>query len=42
MNMAGTYLVAIGAILFSAASASTLIYTLKHFDPARSLGHGHD
>jgi hypothetical protein len=32
IDMAGTYLVAIGAILLSAASASTLIYTIKHFD----------
>lgn len=32
--MVGTYLVAVGAILFAAASALTLIYTVKHFDPA--------
>ena len=32
--MAGTYAVAIFAILFSGCSALTLITTIRHFDPA--------
>ena len=31
--MLGTYLVAVSAMLFAAASALTLIYAVEHLDP---------
>ena len=32
-EMLGTYLVAVSAMLFAAASALTLIYAVEHLDP---------